>query len=130
MWLKPCWVDDAFKFVAIVPWHLSVHWRNWLLLTHDMQFVVSHVYQEDNGCVDKLADHGLQIPGFICWDLIPNFLRYVFFQDRSSLPSYMFLWLYSWDFFFPFVNYLYLVIGFFNNIWACSMWLIVTLVPI
>lgn len=48
---------------------------------------MSHAYREGNACTDKLADYGVLISGFMWWDLIPNFLRSVFFHDMTGLPS-------------------------------------------
>lgn len=52
LWLGSDWLVVAtFRNLDTVPWYLRNCWLNCISLTHSMQFVVSHIYWEDNCCV-------------------------------------------------------------------------------
>jgi hypothetical protein len=41
---------------SIVPWHLSNMWFNCKKLITNMNFIVSHIFREENQCADSLAN--------------------------------------------------------------------------
>jgi hypothetical protein len=52
---------QAFQSYTMVPWNLRNRWYNCLLVTHNMRFMVSHVYREGNVCADGLDNFGLTL---------------------------------------------------------------------
>jgi ribonuclease HI len=62
----------AFKSYTLVPWDLSNRWLNCIRLTSGMNFVVTHVYREENQCADGLANIGLTTDIFTIWYEIPS----------------------------------------------------------
>lgn len=81
---------DAFKSEKGVPWKIRNRWRNCLIMTRQMNFLVSHIYREGNSRAHKFATHGLSINSFIWWDLIPSFIREDFNRNRFGLPWFRF----------------------------------------
>lgn len=80
-WIQAWSYVAAFKSMDIAPWQWRNRWLNFIFMTKQMNFTVSHVYQESNICTDKLADSGIQssgFRGFRLWDLVPDFLKSVF----------------------------------------------------
>lgn len=63
---------------------------NCIMLTHSMDFVISHIYWEGNKCADCLANVGLNFVGFSWWDEALYFLRQTYVRDRIRLPNYRF----------------------------------------
>lgn len=83
-------VVSAFTNPSSVLWRLQNRWNNCLLITANMQFLVSHIFREGNTCADKLADFGLSVVGSVWWDSIPSFVTEEFFRNRNGLPNYRF----------------------------------------
>jgi len=54
----------AFKSIALVPCSLRNIWINCNIMLNNTNFIVTHIYREDNLCVDKLASIGLDIHNF------------------------------------------------------------------
>lgn len=91
----PLWLEcdsslvvTAFSNSAIVPWQLQTRWKIYLQLTTSMRFRISHIFREENTCVDKLANFGVSSCCNYWWDLIPNFIREDFLRNRISLPNF------------------------------------------
>lgn len=87
LWLEN---DSKLVVVKVVPWQLRNRWRNYLILTWQMNFFVSHFYKEVNICADKLVSHGLSINSFVLWDLVPCFIMEDFYRNRFGLPQFRF----------------------------------------
>lgn len=92
-----CWLEydsklvvSAFTNPSSVLWRLQNRWNNCLLITANMQFLVSHIFREGNTCADKLAYFGLSVVGSVWWDSIPSFVTEEFFRNRNGLPNYRF----------------------------------------
>lgn len=83
-------VVEAFQSLHIVPWSYRTRWKNCMHLCHQMQYRVSHIYQEGNNCADKLASFSLSNRSYPWWDLIPYFIRVDFFRNRLGLSKYRF----------------------------------------
>ena len=71
-------VVQAFKKVNLVPWSLRNRWRNAVIRTRDMNFIVGHIYREGNTCVDKLVSYRTNIQDFCWWDFVPTFIFEIF----------------------------------------------------
>ena len=83
-------VVQAFKKVNLVPWSLRNRWRNAVIRTRDMNFIVGHIYREGNTCVDKLVSYRTDIQDFCWWDFVPTFIFEIFLkgQTRFSLLQF------------------------------------------
>jgi ribonuclease HI len=64
----------AFKNSLMIPWSLRNRWVNCMEVTKSMNFMVSHIYREGNGCADALANIGLDLTGFVWWQDAPNII--------------------------------------------------------
>jgi hypothetical protein len=53
-----------------------------------MFFIISHIYREDNKCVDGIATPGLQVQEFQLWDTIHNNTSHALTRNRFGLPEY------------------------------------------
>lgn len=60
MWLETnsLLVIHYFRSPNLVPWRLKVHWANYIHVTKQMNFHISHVFKEGNSVVDALANYG------------------------------------------------------------------------
>lgn len=58
-------VVRAFKSTNKVPRGIRNRWNNCLILLSIMNFVVTHIYREDNTCADALANIGLSLNSFV-----------------------------------------------------------------
>jgi hypothetical protein len=58
-------VTTAFKNHGLVPWSLRSMWLNYIELIKNMRFIISHIFREDNRCVDKIVSIS-----FVWWDSI------------------------------------------------------------
>jgi ribonuclease HI len=58
-------VVKAFNNHTLISWPLRNHWLNCLLLTSNMNFLVSHIYRESNECADVLANVKLGLVNFV-----------------------------------------------------------------
>lgn len=48
-------VVQAFQDENVIPWYLKTRWKNCIILSSKMRFIVSHVFRERNSCGDGLA---------------------------------------------------------------------------
>ncbi|GAU47191.1 hypothetical protein TSUD_350560 [Trifolium subterraneum] len=78
----------AFKSSLLVPWALSNRWRNCLLLTQSMNFIVSHIFREGNFCADGLANVGLFLDRLTFWNEIPFVIKDNFDANRLGKPFF------------------------------------------
>jgi len=74
----------AFKNPLSIPWALRNRWLNCMEITKTMNFMVSHIHREGNTCVDALANIGLNIVGFFCWQDAPNIVRQDVIKNRLN----------------------------------------------
>jgi hypothetical protein len=78
----------TFKNVSLVPTRLKKRWHDCFLT--GFQVISSHIFREENSCVDGRANHGHSIQG-VWWSItLPDFIQDSFFSDRFGLPKYRF----------------------------------------
>ena len=58
-------VVAAFQSITTVSWPLKNRWKNCINLTMNMNFGVSHIYREGNGCTGRLANIELTVTSLI-----------------------------------------------------------------
>jgi len=46
----------AFKSHQPIPWQLKNRWDDCMQIISSMNFIVSHIYREENHCADNLAN--------------------------------------------------------------------------
>jgi len=80
----------AFKSQSFVPWQLRNRWRNCLLITSQMNILVSHIYTEGNACVDALANIGLTLDNYVYYYSIPLQVRSDYVKNRLGWPNFRF----------------------------------------
>jgi ribonuclease HI len=51
----------AFRKASLVPWKIRNRWNNCMHSITTMNFLISHIYRERNGCADTLANIGLTL---------------------------------------------------------------------
>lgn len=83
-------VHAAFNNRTIVPWDLRNQWDNCILLLRNFPFYASHIYWEGNVCADALANHGLALTLYKCWELIPLFLGNLVHENMIGRTCYRF----------------------------------------
>jgi len=90
-------LKDAYQYKAplgqnfLVPWSIRNIWGNCLLKTSQMNFIVSHIYREENTCADLLANIGLTINDTMWWDNVPNAIKFDLVRNELGLPNYRFV---------------------------------------
>lgn len=94
---KHIWLEVDSEFVLnfihspnLVPWKLSVEWRNCLYQISQMQFRSSHIFREGNRVADALANHGIHSTCLIWWDLPPDFVLSFCNHAWLGLPNFHF----------------------------------------
>lgn len=83
-------IYKAFNNTNIVLWPLKNKWLNCIHITHNMSFILSHIFRKRNHCADKLASLCLAIQGFV-W--LNEALMSVFDDmvwNRLNLPYFRF----------------------------------------
>jgi len=79
-------VIAAFENNDPIPWRLQHRWLNCFKLTRQVQiFFYSHIFREENSCVYKVDDNGINSQGFVRWTLIPYLILEDFFRDIDVL---------------------------------------------
>jgi len=93
LWLEvdSALVVNAFKNQSLVPWRLRNRWNNCMHIISNMNFLVSHVYREENCCVDALVNLGLTLDNLTIWLEIPACIRGYYGQNRLGLPCFRFV---------------------------------------
>jgi len=66
----------------MVPWNVRNRWDNYVAITRQMNFIVTHVFREGNCCADRLANIGLSIN----IQIVPDQARGNFIRNRLGLP--------------------------------------------
>jgi len=65
----------SLESLKIVPWHLSNIWQNCTILLRSMNFIVTHIFREENHCVDDLDNITLALNKFFYWnDILSSIL--------------------------------------------------------
>lgn len=80
----------AFKSPHIVPCHLKTRWNKCLHLLSSMNFMISHIFREDNNCANKLANLGLSLQTFTWWHVAPNVILEDLVRNKLGLPDFRF----------------------------------------
>ncbi|XP_026399049.1 uncharacterized protein LOC113294892 [Papaver somniferum] len=91
LWLEcdSTFVLQALKNPELVPWKLSMHWKNCLKFAASIQVIYTHIYREGNSVAGILAKHGAMVES--CWWIEPpEFIRRKALIDNSILPLYHF----------------------------------------
>ncbi|PNX92034.1 ribonuclease H [Trifolium pratense] len=90
LWLKTdsTLVVLALKSAFRVPWALRNSWHNCLLLTHSMNFIVSHIFREENFCADGLANVCILLDGLTFWNELPLVIKNYFDANRLGKPFF------------------------------------------
>lgn len=89
-WTNGCtslWLESDSSYVvhlfqkrsAQVLWFLNADWERCLHYTSLMSFRVTHIYQEGNGYVDRLAWKGFSLTALTWWSFTPDFCTSVSF---------------------------------------------------
>lgn len=63
---------STFKKDYMSPCSLRNIWSNALIVTKNMNFMVTHIYRKDNQCANDLTNFGLTLSDFRFFDNIPN----------------------------------------------------------
>ncbi|KAK2643687.1 hypothetical protein Ddye_018882 [Dipteronia dyeriana] len=93
LWLKS---DSTFVVDILssrsrkVPWRWRSAWDRCLGLIYQMDFVVTHIYREDNQATNSLASRSPSIVSPTWWWNAPNFYNSFIFNDFCSRPSFRF----------------------------------------
>jgi len=95
-WHNICLESDsmlvlAFKSVFLVPWTISNRWDNCLALTRQMNFLVTHIFREDNCCTDRLANIGMSCNSILWMNEIHTQAKTNYFRNRLGLPYFRFV---------------------------------------
>jgi len=83
-------VVQAFKSMDIVLWQLRNRWSNCLSITSFMNFIVSHIFNEDNACADALANIGLTLDNYVYYYSLPVQVRSEYVKNRLGWPNFRF----------------------------------------
>ena len=93
-WLN-LWVETdsmlvtlAYKSSAIVPWRFRNRWNDCIVLLRDMNFVISRIYRDSNGVVDRLVAIGLSSSRFVWFNAILNFGLVLYNQNRLGMSAF------------------------------------------
>ena len=78
----------AFNNSSMIPCCLRNRWINCRNMLYHMNFLITHIYREENRCADKLASKGLEIQGVTIWLQMLEFLNCLFVHDSLGLPSF------------------------------------------
>ena len=80
----------ATKNPSIVPWSIPKRLEDCLYACKDSILLFSHIYREDNTCVDILAIGVIDKSNFCWWDTTSAFVRSKYICNRVSLLAYRF----------------------------------------
>lgn len=93
-------VIQSYSNSNLVSWKLKTRWLNCITLTRQIQFHVSHIYREDNMCVDELTNVSFYTRCFTWWDLPHRCIWNDFNRNRYNIIFYRFeiliiiIWIY------------------------------------
>jgi ribonuclease HI len=94
LWLE---TDSALVLLAFtnpnfhVPWSLRNRWQNALILTRQMNFIVTHIFREGNQVADTLANHGLNLNSIMFWNVLPLFIKDSYDKNMYGFTNYRIL---------------------------------------
>lgn len=83
-------VVRAFSPPFCVPWEIRNIWLNCINLVSNWNFVVSHIFREENSCVDALANLGLTLTNTSLFSSIPLCIEADFVKNMLALPFFRF----------------------------------------
>jgi ribonuclease HI len=85
-------VVNAFKNHDVgVAWPLRNRWKNALIKTRQMNFLVTHVFREGNKVADLVANFGLNVSLFTSWTMAPRFIMDGLLHNKLGLPNFRFV---------------------------------------
>jgi hypothetical protein len=71
-------VVSAFKSSSIVLWLIRNRWDNCILMTTTVNFMVSHIFREENDSADSVTNVGLSINNILYFWVPPTLALYLF----------------------------------------------------
>jgi ribonuclease HI len=71
-----------------VPWFLRNRWHNALILTRQMDFLVSHICREGNQVADVLANYGSSLSSIMFWQDLPLFIKNSFDKNKFGFANF------------------------------------------
>jgi ribonuclease HI len=71
-----------------VAWCLRNRWKNVVFMANQMNFMVTHIYWEENQVADLMANHGLSLSSIVFWFDLPLFVRDCFDRNKQGFPSF------------------------------------------
>jgi isoprenylcysteine carboxyl methyltransferase (ICMT) family protein YpbQ len=88
---KNLWIETdsvlvvlAFKNMNLhVAWSLRNIWHNAIVLLRQMNFIVSHIFREENQVADCSANYGLSLSSIMFWHEMSLFIKDTF--DKNKL---------------------------------------------
>jgi ribonuclease HI len=80
----------AFKSISIVPWAIRNRWLNCLLLTVNMNVIITHIYREGNDIADSLANIGIGLDNVCFFNEPPSCIVDSLYRNQLGLPSFRF----------------------------------------
>lgn len=80
----------AFKSSSLIPWSPRNKLNNHQDIIKQMNFMVNHVYMEDNTCDDLLADVGFGSLGLNFWFDMPPILCNNLINNKLGLTNFRF----------------------------------------
>ena len=83
-------VVQTFSNQDIVPWQLRNRGSNCLRTVSNMNFIISHIYREDNACADTFANIGLTLNTFVYYYSLPIQIRSDYIKNRLGWPNFRF----------------------------------------
>lgn len=84
-------VDIAFNPPYNVSWMIRNRWVNCINLVSQLNFVLSHIYKDDNSYADTLINLDLTLIDSTHFTSLPLFLRTYFVKNKFSLPFFKFI---------------------------------------
>jgi len=94
-------VIKVVKNSHLVPWKLKNRWMNCMILSSQMNFLVTHIYREGNQCADILANLGhnidnlflvvYNIDNLTIWFHVPDCISSSYGRNRLGLLSFRFV---------------------------------------
>ncbi|CAI8589009.1 unnamed protein product [Vicia faba] len=78
-------LGDSNSLIVKLSVAMSVNCVN---ITANFSFVASHIYREEDSCVDSVYNLGLTVTNYISFDSIPQILRADFVKNKLNLPFF------------------------------------------
>ena len=81
-------VDLLRKKSITIPWKYRSKWIHALSFLATITYKATHIFQEDNAVVDKLASHGIHLRNtqwwFYFWTFVPTSLRLISLDCQTT----------------------------------------------